>query len=41
MRKNNYAFDDLNSWIAKEIQFIVVKNGVDHILHTIHLNVNL
>lgn len=41
LRKNNYAFDDLNSWIAKEIQFIVVKDGVDHILHTIHLNVNL
>lgn len=41
LRKNNYTFDDLNSWIAKEIQFIVVKDGVDRILHTIHLNVNL
>lgn len=41
LRKNNYTFDDLNSWIAKEIQFIVVKDGVDQILHTIHLNVNL
>lgn len=41
LRKNNYTFDDLNSWIAKEIQFIVVKDGVDQILHTIHLDVNL
>lgn len=41
LRKNNYTFDDLNSWLAKEIQFIVVNNGVDQILHTIHLNVNL
>lgn len=41
LRKNQYSFDDLNSWFAKEIQFIAVNNGIEQILHTIQLNVNL
>ncbi len=41
LRKNNYTFDDLNSWLAKEIQFIMIKNDVEQILHRISLNMNL
>ena len=41
LRKNNYTFDDLNSWLAKEIQFIMIKNDVEHIIHRISLNMNL
>lgn len=41
LRKNNYTFDDLNSWLAKEIQFIMIRNGVKQILHRISLNMNL
>ncbi|WP_034536921.1 hypothetical protein [Carnobacterium inhibens] len=41
LRKNNYTFDDLNSWLAKEIQFIMIKNDVEQIIHRIFLNMNL
>lgn len=41
LRKNNYTFDDLNSWLAKEIQFIIIKNDVEQIIHRISLNMNL
>ena len=41
LRKNNYTFDDLNSWLAKEIQFIMIKNDVEQIIHGISLNMNL
>ena len=41
LRKNNYTFDDLNSWLAKEIQFIMIKNDVEQIIHCISLNMNL
>ena len=41
LRKNNYTFDDLNSWLAKEIQFIMIKNDVKQVLHRISLNMNL
>lgn len=41
LRKNNYTFDDLNSWLAKEIQFIMIKNDVEQIIHRISLNMNL
>lgn len=41
LRKNEYTFNDLNSWLAKEIQFIVEHNGSESVINTIHLNVNL
>lgn len=41
LRKNGYTFEDLNSWLAKEIQFIAVDEGSEEILRTISLNVNL
>ncbi len=41
LRKNEYTFNDLNSWMAKEIQFIVEHDGSESIINTIHLNVNL
>ncbi|WP_156956000.1 hypothetical protein [Carnobacterium pleistocenium] len=41
LRKNNYTFDDLNSWSAKEIYFVIIKDDEEQILHTIHLDVNL
>lgn len=41
LRKNNYTFDDLNSWLAKEIQFIMIKNDAEQIIHRISLNMNL
>lgn len=41
LRKNGYTFEDLNSWLAKEIQFIAVKEGSEEILRKISLNVNL
>lgn len=41
LRKNDYTFNDLNSWMAKEIQFIVEHHGSESVINTIHLNVNL
>lgn len=41
LRKNGYSFDDLNSWLAKEIQFIAINEDSEEILRTIHLNMNL
>jgi len=41
LRKNEYTFNDLNSWSAEEIQFILIKNDDEQILRTVKLNVNL
>jgi len=41
LRKNEYTFNDLNSWSAEEIQFILIRNDDEQILRTVKLNVNL
>jgi hypothetical protein len=41
LRKNKYTFNDLNSWSAEEIQFILIRNDVEQILRTVKLDVNL
>ncbi|MBT2731038.1 hypothetical protein [Carnobacterium sp. ISL-102] len=41
LRKNEYTFDDLNSWLAEEIHFVLIDNDDEQILRTIKLNVNL
>ncbi|MER2173668.1 MAG: hypothetical protein ABS911_03235 [Carnobacterium sp.] len=41
LRKNKYTFEDLNNWLAKEVQFIVEHNGSESVINTIPLDVNL
>ena len=41
LRKNNYTFNHLNEWDAREITFLHVVNDESTILRTILLNTNL
>ena len=41
LRKNKYTFEDLNNWLAKEVQFIMEHNGSESVINTILLDVNL
>jgi len=41
LRKNEYTFNDLNSWSAEEIRFILIRDDDEQILRTVKLNVNL
>lgn len=41
LRKNNYSFNDLMSWDAREIRFVEVREDEERTLNSIPLNVNL
>lgn len=41
LRKNNYSFNDLMSWDAREIRFVEVREDEERTLNSVPLNVNL
>lgn len=41
LRKNNYTFNDLMTWDAREIKFIKVCDDTQQVLNRVPLNVNL
>jgi len=41
LRKNNFTFNHLNEWDAREINFLRVANGESITLRKISLNMNL
>ena len=41
LRKNQYTFEDLNTFLAREIQFIEVAGDKEEILQSISLDMNL
>lgn len=41
LRKNDYSFNDLMSWDAREIQFIKIVDESEELINSVPLNVNL
>lgn len=41
LRKNNYSFNDLMSWDAREIRFVEMREKEERILNRVPLDVNL
>lgn len=41
LRKNNYTFNDLMAWDAKEIRFVEVRDNKQRTLNKVLLDVNL
>lgn len=41
LRKNNYTFNDLNEWDAREIKFVKRRKETETVIQSIPLNVNL
>lgn len=41
LRKNDYSFNDLMSWDAREIQFVKLIDDNVHLINRVPLNVNL
>ncbi|MCC5889462.1 MAG: hypothetical protein JJU01_02760 [Alkalibacterium sp.] len=41
LRKNDYSFNDLMSWDAREIQFVKLVSDNIHLINSVPLNVNL
>lgn len=41
LRKNNYTFNDLMTWDAREILFVKIADGELTVINKVSLNVNL